>query len=86
MKLSQNFIVHNTDSESLLVPTGDASFSGIVRGNETLGAILKALQTETDEASIVEAICRDYDAPADKVKVDVEKALAELRKIGALDE
>ena len=72
MKLNKNFIVHNTENESLLVPVGNAKFSGIVRGNKTLGTILELLKKDTTEDELVRA--------------DVKDTLAALRKIGALDE
>lgn len=86
MKLNKEFLLHNTGSESILVPTGAAGFSGVVRGNRTLGAVLELLKTDTTEAELVAAMKARFDAPEGAVEADVEKALAELRKIGALDE
>ncbi len=86
MKLSENFILHVADGETILVPTGSASFSGIVRGNKTLGAVLELLQNETDEEGIVGAMKARFNAPEDTIRRDVQKALAALRKIGAIDE
>lgn len=86
MKLNSKFITHDTGSECLLVPTGGSGFSGLVRGNGTLGAILGLLRRETTEAEIVAAMCRRFDAPEDVIAGDVRRALAELRGIGALDE
>ena len=78
MKLNRNFISHNTEGESLLVPTGNAAFSGLVRGNKTLGAILDLLKTDTTEEAVI--------ADEELITRDVRRALAELRNIGALDE
>ena len=86
MKLNKNFIIHKTNSETILVPTGEADFSGIVRGNDTLYVILELLKDETDETKIVTAIQNKFDAPDETIINDVKKAIAELRKIGALDE
>lgn len=86
MKLNKNFIIHKTNSETILVPTGEADFSGIVRGNDTLNMILELLKDETDETKIVTAIQNKFDAPDETIINDVKKAIAELRKIGALDE
>lgn len=86
MKLKKEFITHDTGKESLLVPTGSADFSGLVRGNKTLGAILALLKEDTTEEAIVAAMKERFDAPEDVIARDVKKALAELRKIGALDE
>lgn len=85
MKLKQGFITHEIAGEAMLVPTGSAAFSGLVRGNKTLGAILELLKTETTEAEIVAALRARFDAPEGAVENDVKKALAELRKIGAID-
>ncbi|MBQ8137093.1 MAG: PqqD family protein [Clostridia bacterium] len=86
MKLNKEFITHDTGTESLLVPIGTAGFSGLVKGNKTLGAILELLKNETTEAEIVAAMKTRFDAPEELIARDVSKALAELRRIGALDE
>ena len=86
MKLSKNFVTRNSSRDSLLVPTGKADFAGLVRGNKTLGAILELLKKDTDEAAIIKALCARFDAPEAVIAADVEKALTELRKIGALEE
>ena len=86
MKLKQEFITHNTGDESLLVPTGAADFSGIVRGNRTLGVMLEMLKAETTEEELVAAMKARFDAPDGAIERDVAKTLSELRKIGAIDE
>ena len=86
MKLNKDFLLHNTGSESILVPTGNAGFSGVVRGNKTLGAVLELLKEETTEAEIITALKSRFDAPEGAIEKDVAKALAELRRIGALNE
>ena len=86
MKLNKDFLIHSTGNESILVPTGAANFSGVVRGNETLGRILELLKTDTTEEEIVGKIRAEYDAPEGVIEADVRKALEELRTIGALDE
>ena len=86
MKLKKEFIAHDTGAESLLVPTGGAGWSGLVKGNKTLGAILGLLKEDTTEDAVVAAMKARFDAPEEVLARDVKKALAELRKIGALDE
>ena len=86
MKLKKEFIPHETGKESLLIPAGGAGFSGLVKGNKTLGAILELLKEDTTEDRIVEAMKARFDAPEDVIAADVKKALSELRKIGAVDE
>ena len=86
MKLNDDFIVHISDDETLLVPVGGSDFSGIVKGNKTLQIILECLQKDTDEDRIVQLMKDKFDAPEDVIRADVQKALANLRKVGALDE
>ena len=87
MKLNDQFIVHESNGEAMLVPAGAAPFSGIVRGNRTLGAVLTLLKKETTEDALVRELKEQFrNAPEGAVERDVKKALCELRKIGALDE
>ena len=86
MKLNPDFLLHNSGGESLLVPIGGAAFSGVVRGNRTLGAVLEQLKTDTAEAEIIAVLRQRFDAPEGTVEADVRTVLSELRKIGALDE
>lgn len=85
MKLKKEFLIHNTGDDSLLVPTGEANFSGIVRGNKTLGTVLELLREETTEEEIVAAMRARFEAPEGVIETDVKNALNELRKIGAID-
>ncbi|MBO4494722.1 MAG: PqqD family protein [Clostridiales bacterium] len=86
MKLKSTFLVHKYGEENLLIPTAGEAFSGIVKGNDTLGEILNLLREETTEEAMTDAILLKFDAPRDVVERDVKKAVEELRKIGALDE
>ena len=85
MKLKKEFITHIVGNESILVPTGEAGFSGVVRGNKTLGAVLELLKSDTTEEELVAAMKARFTAPDGAIETDVAKALAELQKIGALD-
>ena len=85
MKLRKDFIVHNTDKETMLVATGKAKFSGLVKGNLMLGEVLSLLGKETAEEEVVRKMREKYDAPAGKIEADVHKVISELRKIGAIE-
>ena len=86
MKLKKEFITHDTGTESLLVPAGNAPFAGLVRGNRTMGAMLELLKQETTEQDIVAAMAARFDAPEEAIRADVKTLLDELRRIHALDE
>ena len=86
MRLKSEFIPHETGKESLLIPVGGAGFSGLVKGNKTLGAILELLEKDTTEERIIVAMKERFDASEEMIASDVRKALSELRRIGAIDE
>lgn len=86
MKLKKDFIIHETGGESLLVPVGQSDFSGIVKGNKTLGVILSLLKEDTTEEAVVAAITARFSAKEEIVARDVHRAVTELRRIGALEE
>ena len=86
MKLRSDFVTYKTESEHLLVPTGESSVAALVKGNKTLGAILELLKEDTTEEGIVEAMKARFDAPEEVIARDVKKALSELRKVGAIEE
>ena len=86
MKLRENFITQNVDDTQFLISTGAESFSGLVRSNKTAAFIVDCLKEETTEEKIVEAMCRKYDAPREKIASDVARILGTLREIRALEE
>ena len=85
MKLNNEFVAHDTGSETVLVGTGNSGFSGIVRGNRTLGTILEILAEDVTEEQLIAAMKERYDAPEGAIERDVAKAISELRRIGAID-
>lgn len=86
MKLKDGFVTHEMGGEQIMVATGDASFAGLVRSNATAAFIVECLNRETTKEAIVEAMLAKYDATAEVIGADVDKVLAKLRSIGALEE
>ena len=86
MKLRSEFLIHQNDNETLLVPAGSAEFSGIVKGNNTFGEILSLLKDDTNESQIIKSMCEHYEAPEEVISQDVRKILDSLRSINALEE
>ena len=86
MKLKETFIAYNTSEESLLVPTGKAPFSGIIKGNKTLGTILELLKEDITEEQLIRTLCDKFEAPREVIAKDVKTAIEKLRKVNALDE
>ena len=85
MKLKPYFIAHNSSNESYLVPTSGAEFSGVVKGNKTLGAIIGLLQEETTRDEVVDAMKARFEAPEGAIERDVDQVISQLQKIGALE-
>lgn len=88
MKLKDGFILHRTGDEYLAVAAGEAakSFNGLVRNNRTADFIYHALLQDTTEAQIVDAMCKKYDAPRERIAADVHTVLGQMREAGFLDE
>ena len=84
MKLKNEFIVFETEKESMLVPTGASKFAGLMRGNKTLGEILELLKKDTTEEKIVAALYEKYEGSKRDIAADVRKTVNELKRIGAL--
>lgn len=86
MKLKDGFVTHEMGGEQIMVATGAATFAGLVRSNATAAYIVECLKEDTTKEAIVEKMLAKYDASADVISADVEKIIAKLRSINALDE
>lgn len=86
MKLNENFLIHTSDDETLLVPTAGADFRGIVRCNKSVEAVLRCLERGADEEGIVRSLCERFDGDEAVIRADVKTVLTDLRGIGAIDE
>ena len=86
MKLSDNFLTQEIDDTQVMVATGDAAFSGIVRSNRTAAEIVNLMKKETTREEVLDKMCAKYDASHDEIAADVDLVIATLRKVGALEE
>ena len=88
MKISENFLIREVAGNTVVVPVGEATdrFNGMIKLNETAVFIWRALQNETDEASIVTALCEEYDIDKATAQADVTRFIDTLRKAGILEE
>ena len=86
MKLSNSFVHHQIDGQTVIVPTASADFHGLVQGNKTLAAIVECLENDTTEEQIVDTLCARYDGDPEDIRADVHEAIQKLREIGAIDE
>ena len=89
MKLKDDYILYNaSEEETIAVATGDeaANFNGLLRGNETAGAILGYLKEETTEDELVSRMLEEYEATEEEIREGVKDVLDTLRSVGALEE
>ena len=86
MKLNSDFIKHNMDDKTLVVPVGGADFHGVVQGNSTVAAILELLENDITLNGIVDAMCDRYDGDPAVIREDVEDVISKLRSVGAIDD
>ena len=84
MKLKDTFVTYSSGSDYIVVAT--EGFSGMVRSNRTAAFIIEALKENTTPEKIVDAMTEKYDAPREVIERDVERVLAKLRSIGAVEE
>ena len=86
MKLKDGFVTHEMGGEQIMVATGAANFSGLVRSNATAAYIVECLKEDTTRQAIIEKMLARYDASVEVITADVDKILTKLRSINALDE
>jgi hypothetical protein len=58
----------------------------MVRSNSTAAYIIDCLKEEISRENLAEKLVARYDAPREIIERDLDKILASLRQIGALDE
>ncbi len=85
MKLNSKFITHASGNEQLMISVG-GDFNGMVRSNSTAAYIIDLLKCETTREEIIEKMLDEYDVERSVLECDVDKVLASLREIGAIDE
>lgn len=87
MKLKEGIVLHTVNGEYMAIATGKAaaSFSGLVRNNETADFIYRCLLKETTPEDIAKALCGEYDVTFEKALTDVQKILRKLEAAGLLE-
>lgn len=86
MKLKSGFVPHDMGGEHVIVPTGENSFAGMVRCNGTAAFIVNCLLEDTTREGVVEAMLAKYDVSAQVAGATVDRIVAQLREIGAIEE
>ena len=85
MKLKSTFITHNSGNEQLMISAG-GDFNGMVRSNSTAGEIIDMMKKEITREEIIAAMLEKYKVEEAVLSADVDKVIAKLREIGAIDD
>ena len=86
MRLKDDFILHNTGEDFVIIATGEATknFNGIIKLNNMGGEIVSFLSNDISEEKIVKAIVEKYEVDYDTAKEDIKNILDSLRKAGVI--
>ncbi len=84
MKLKSTFITHNTPDGQLMVSAG-GDFNGMVRSNSTAAAIIDLLASDVTREELIAAMLERYEVDEATLSADVDKVIAKLSEIGALE-
>ena len=89
MKLKEDYILYSaSESETIAVATGDEveNFNGLLRANQTAGAIMEFLKDDLSEVELLERMLDRFDVQEEELREDVSDILDTLRSVGALEE
>lgn len=86
MRLKDDFILHNTGEDFVIIATGEATknFNGIIKLNNMGGEIVGLLTTDISEEEIVKAIVEKYEVECEIAREDILNLLDSLRKAGVI--
>lgn len=86
MRLKDDFILHNTGEDFVIIATGEATknFNGIIKLNNMGGEIVGLLTTDISEEEIIKAIVEKYEVEYETAREDILNLLDSLRKAGVI--
>mgnify|MGYP002606695302 FL=1 len=86
MRLKDDFILHNTGEDFVIIATGEATknFNGIIKLNNMGGEIVELLATDISEEEIIKAIVEKYEVEYETAREDILNLLDSLRKAGVI--
>lgn len=86
MRLKDDFILHNTGEDFVIIATGEATknFNGIIKLNNMGGEIVELLTTDISEEEIIKAIVEKYEVEYEIAREDILNLLDSLRKAGVI--
>jgi len=86
VKLKYAFEYMDLDDEIVAVPIGNEvdSFQGVIKLNESAALIMKLLQNECTEDSLLEALTKEYDGSREVLASAIKRCISKLQSNGLL--
>ena len=88
MKINNNFILKEIADSYMVVPVGNEliDLNAMITLNESGAFLWKLLLNDSTVYELVTAMLKEYDIDINTATEDIREVVANLRKIGALDE
>lgn len=88
MKIKDGFIIRQISDQTVAVPVGETSksFHGMIKLNESGLFIWKALENDTTEEKIIDAMLEKYDVSREQASNDVCQFIGALRNAGIIED
>lgn len=86
MRRKDDFLMHDIDGESVLVPLGSqvVNMNGLVTMNATGSFIWSLLDRDQSEDELVEAVIERFDVDGERASADIRAFLDEISCMGLL--
>ena len=85
MKIKEGFLLRQVAGETVVLPSGkELDLSMMITLNETGAFLWQRLQSETDEAALVEALLEEYEVDRETARAAVASFVEKLDKNGFL--
>ena len=88
MKIKDGFIMKDVAGSKVVLPLGErqAEIRGIITFNDVGADVFNMLDGTNSVEEIIAKIAKDYDAPYETVKSDVEKLIEKMRENGLVED
>lgn len=88
MKIKDGFIMKDVAGSKVVLPLGErqAEIRGIITFNDIGAEVFNMLDGTNSVEEIIAKIVKDYDAPYETVKSDVEKLIEKMRANGLVED
>ena len=85
MKIKEGFILRTVAGETVVLPTGNlVDLDMMITLNDTGKFLWEALNNETTEDALVEALLAEYDVDQERARSSVEAFVARLKELNFL--